>query len=129
MIEEMPGFPAGTCGFRITGTITRDDYAERVLPRLRELVEQGDPLRALFVIEGPFHEQPSAAWEALKADVDYLVRHRHPWRVAVVTDQALVTTAIRLTSWLVPGEMRTFAMAEADDAREWIAAVEAPAVG
>ena len=122
MIEEMPDFPEGTAGFRITGTIDRADYTERVLPRLRELTERGDPLRALFVIEGSFHEQPSAAWEALKADVDYLVRHRHPWRVAVVTDQSLVTNAVRLTSWLVPGDMRVFAVAEADEARSWIAA-------
>lgn len=41
MIEAMPDFPEGTCGFRITGTITRTDYTETVLPRLRDLAEQG----------------------------------------------------------------------------------------
>lgn len=74
----------------------------------------------MFVIEDPFHEQPTAAWEALKADVDYLVRHRHPWRVAVVTDQPLVIGAMRLTSWLVPGAVRAFGLSELREAREWI---------
>ena len=43
-------------------------------------------------------------------------------RSAIVTDLEWMTRATRLFSWMIPGEARTFPVAELEQAKEWVAA-------
>ncbi len=61
-------------------------------------------------------------WEGLKADIEFGIFWRPVWeRFAIVTDLAWVGKAVRLLSWLIPGELRVFPAAELDAAKVWIA--------
>jgi stage II sporulation SpoAA-like protein len=42
-------------------------------------------------------------------------------RIAYVTDQDWIRTAINLTSWLTPGEVAVLTPDKIDEAREWVA--------
>jgi hypothetical protein len=122
MVEVIPDMPPGTLGFRITGRLTREDYADVLVPPLRKAVEAGERLRVLYAIGPGLHMEPAALWEDLKADVELGIRHRDAWeRVAVVTDLDWLWRAFELFSWMVPGEMRLFRESEFEQAKAWLA--------
>lgn len=52
--------PDGTFGGRLSGNLTREDYAITVLPILWKMRDSGLPLRALVVLEPDFWEEPGA---------------------------------------------------------------------
>jgi len=59
--------------------------------------------------------------EDLKTGFDYGIGHRSAWkRMALVTDVEWIRHAAALFGWMAPGEMKTFALAEADQARTWV---------
>jgi hypothetical protein len=122
MIELFSDMPEGTFGGRIAGTLTRDDYVITLLPVLRKMRDSGRPLRVLVLLEPDFVEEPGAVWEGLKADIEFGIFWRQVWeRFAIVTDIAWVGKAVRLLSWLIPGEMRVFPTVELDAAKVWVA--------
>lgn len=121
MIETIPNMPPGTFGFRAHGHITPQDYRDVVLPPLRTAVAAGEQLRVLVAVGPEFREEPAAAWEALKADVELGVRHRQAWeRVAVVSDMSWVRRASELFAWMMPGELRAFPEHELETAKVWL---------
>ena len=113
--------PLGRLGFQISDRLTREDYANVLVPPLRRAVEAGERLRVLFAIGPELHMDPSAVWEDLKLDVQLGIKHRDAWeRVAVVTDIDWLWRAFALFSWMVPGEMRLFHEQELDEAKAWL---------
>ncbi len=50
-----------------------------------------------------------------------LITTRKQWeRVAVVTDEEWVARAVRLFHWTIPGDTRTFTLAQRGDAEAWL---------
>ena len=122
MAEVILDMPPGTLGFRVSGRLTRDDYAEVLVAPLREAVEAGRRLRVLYAIGPELHMQPGAVWEDLKVEAELGIRHRDAWeRIAVVTDLNWLWRAFELFSWMVPGEMRLFRESEFEQAKAWLA--------
>ena len=52
MIERIAEMPAGTIGFRAAGHLTRDDYADVLIPDLREAMDSGRGLRTGPLVGG-----------------------------------------------------------------------------
>jgi hypothetical protein len=122
VVEVIPDMPAGTLGFRVSGRLTREDYADVLVPPLRKAIEAGERLRVLYAIGPGLHMEPAAVWEDLKVDVELGIRHRDAWeRIAVVTDLDWLWRAFELFSWMVPGEMRLFREGDFEQARAWLA--------
>lgn len=122
MAEAIPDMPPGTLGFRVAGHLTRDDYANVLVPPLREAVEAGRPLRVLYAVGPELDMDRSALWEDARLNLDLGIRHRRAWeRVAVVTDADWLRRAFELFSWMVPGQMRLFAESELEQAKAWVA--------
>jgi hypothetical protein len=122
MIETVE-MPAGALGFRISGEVTRSDYEQVLIPGLREAIEGGGEIRC-FCQVGPGFEgyEAGAMWEDLKTGFDYGVGHHSAWqRLALVTDVEWIRHAAALFGWMVPGEMKVFALAEAEQAKGWVA--------
>ena len=91
--------PPGTLGFRATGEITREDYADVLVSELH-----------------------SALWTDSKLGFDLAVRHHDQWeRSAIVTDIAWMAQATKLFAWMIPGEARVFPRTELDQAKAWVA--------
>jgi hypothetical protein len=122
VIESIPTMPEGTFGFRVRGDITRADYTDVMLPPLRQAVADGERLRVLVAVGPEYHEEAGAIWAGFKADIELGVHHRSAWeRVAVVSDIGWVLQATKLFTWMMPGEVRTFAEKQLREAMDWVA--------
>jgi hypothetical protein len=125
MVERMQDMPSGTLGFRVTGQITRQDYADVLVPELHAAVDSGARLRTLYVIEDLDEIEPGALWADTKLGFDLVVRHHGAWeRSAIVTDIEWMARATRLFGWMIPGESRVFPLAELEQAKAWVADAE-----
>lgn len=123
MAEVISDMPPGTLGFRVSGRLTREDYAEVLVPPLRKAVEAGERLRVLYAIGPELHMEPGALWEDLRLEVDLGINQRDAWeRIAVVNDLDWLWHAFGLFSWMVPGEMRLFHEADVEQVKAWLVA-------
>ena len=122
MIEKLDEMPAGTIGLRATGELTAADYRDVMVPAVRAAVDAGS-VRAAFVI-GPGYD--GFDFGAVKEDVKGLaplaLEHRDAWkRVALVTDVEWIAKAAGTFAWMMPGEVKVFALKQLEDAKTWLA--------
>lgn len=121
MIERIEDVPEGVLGLRSSGKLTRADYVEVLEPTLREAVESGG-IRLLFVLDDFQGAEPGAWLEDMKTGFDAWFKHHSAWqRMALVTDVEWVAKATGMFAWLAPGEVQTFAPAELEEAKSWVA--------
>jgi hypothetical protein len=126
MIERLTDMPPGTIGFRAEGEIESDDYDEVLVPELKRALDAGGGLRTLYLIEDLEEIEAGALWADTKLGVDLGVRRRDAWiRSAVVTDIPWLTRATRLFAWMMPGEARVFPVADLEQAKAWVAGIDA----
>jgi hypothetical protein len=120
VVEQLPGMPAGTLGFRLSGRLTRDEYF-RILDPVREQLERGEKVSFLVETTSDFHGLDlGALWEDVKAGPSVGLKYRSSWeRLAVVTDKDWMRHAIAAFGWLTPGEIRVFEPEELEAAKAW----------
>ena len=118
MIKELSGLPTGVIGFEASGKLGAEDYRDVILPALERAAAAGD---VRFVVVIPeFHGMSGGAlWQDLKVGVEHL----RAWkRIALVTDIDWMSQMTALFGWMTPGEVRTFPLAQRDEATAWVAA-------
>ena len=125
MIETLSGFPDNVVGFRASGHVTRQDYETVVIPAVEAAFKQHPSLRLYYQLDSDFEGMgPGAMWEDFKVGMEHV---RHWERIALVTDVDWIGSAMKVFSFLMPGDVRLFSLSDADQAREWITSSEAPA--
>jgi hypothetical protein len=114
--------PTGTIGLAASGKLSREDYRDVLEPALAEAVESGD-LRLLFVLTD-FDGLEHGAWiEDVKAGLKAWVRDHSAWnRFALVTDVEWVAKAMRMFTWITPGEVLVRGLDGLEQAKAWVAA-------
>jgi stage II sporulation SpoAA-like protein len=66
MVERLEGMPADTLGFRLSGTISREEYFQTLDP-VREQLERGENVSFLVETAPDFHGLDlGALWEDTK---------------------------------------------------------------
>jgi SpoIIAA-like len=122
MIEALEGMPEGTIGFRASGRVSGDEYREVLLPAVQQAAESGE-IRLVFAIDSDFEEfEPGALWEDTKVGVRFGLGHHSAWqRCALATDVEWIVKSFHFFAWMAPGEVRTFALDELEDAKAWAA--------
>lgn len=121
MIEQMDGMPDGTVGLRASGKLSKDDYTAVLEPVLREAVESGE-LRLVFVLTDFDGLEPGAWLEDVKTGLRVWVREHSAWkRFALVTDVEWVAKAMRMFTWLTPGEVSIRDLDGLEEAKRWVA--------
>ncbi|MFI6431089.1 STAS/SEC14 domain-containing protein [Rhodococcus oryzae] len=117
MIETMENLPAGTLGFRATGTVTAQDYKDVLDPAIDAKIAEHEKVNIVYVLGDDLSRYTAGAlWQ----DAELETRPRHSWgRIALVTDHEWIGTAIHLVRFLIPCEVRAFALAEEHAAIEW----------
>ena len=117
MIEELSDLPAGVIGFEVSGRIRAEDYRDVVLPALERAAAAGE-VRFVIVMRDFDGMSGGAVWQDLKVGIE----HFRAWkRIALVTDITWMRDLTSLFGWMTPGETRTFALAQRDEAIEWAA--------
>ena len=117
MIEFMERSKNACVGVRATGRLTDDDYAE-FLPKLEKLFEEHGKLNVLVLMDEGFEGWDlKAAWDDAKLG---LVHRADFKRLAVVGGPEWVSWCIRLSGFLLKGEVRLFAPSDLEAAWSWI---------
>ncbi len=118
MITVIPDMPPGTVGVEATGRVSREDYAEVLVPAVEAAAGSG-PVRLLYVLGDDFESfSPGAMW----SDTRLWAGHVGHWeRLAVATDVDWVENAVHAFGWLVHGQVRVFGADEVDEATAWLA--------
>ena len=117
MIEELKDMPAGVIGFDASGKLRAEDYRDVVLPALERAAATGE-VRFVIVMRDFGGMSGGALWQDLKVGFEHL----RAWkRIALVTDIEWMRHMTDLFGWMTPGETKTFALAQRDEAVEWAA--------
>jgi hypothetical protein len=118
MIEALRDFPANVVAFICRGHVTRQEYEKVLVPAVHKALEGNEKLRLYYETADDFSGiDPGAVWEDFKVGMEHLGR----WEcIAVVTDVDWIKHTIRAFSFVMPGELKVFSLAERDAAREWI---------
>jgi hypothetical protein len=122
VIETINSLPAGVIGFRASGKISREEYHHMMEP-IYALLEQGDPVNLLFVVEDDFHGLDlRALWEDMKAAGSVGLKHRSAWKkMALLTNKDWIRHGEAGFGWLAPGELRVFDLDQMTEATAWLA--------
>ncbi len=120
MIELREGLPGNVVGIVAKRRVTREDYLEVLIPAIEKALKRNAKLRLYYELGSQFTGiDLGAEWEDLKIGIEHLSRWE---RMAVVTDVNWIRHAAGAFRFLMPGELRVFTIAQASEAREWIAA-------
>ncbi|MEZ5774918.1 MAG: STAS/SEC14 domain-containing protein [Hyphomicrobiaceae bacterium] len=117
MLEILPESENEFLAVRAAGRLTGADY-EKVLPRFDAALERHPKLEVLVLMDDDFSGWAlNAAWD----DLTYGLRNRRRFdRVAVAGGPAWMSWCMSAFQLLFPGEMRSYPMSEADEARRWV---------
>ena len=117
MMKEMSDLPAGVIGFDSSGRIRAEDYRDVVLPAVERAAAAGE-VRFVIVMRDFDGMSGGAVWQDLKVGFE----HFRAWkRIALVTDIAWMRDLTSLFGWMTPGEVKTFPLAQQDEAIAWAA--------
>ena len=120
MIRVLEDLPENVIGVEAVGKVTDEDYEQVLIPAVRARLDAGEKIRYVYVLGDDFDGWTlEAMWEDAKLGGGDL----RAWeKVAVVTDRDWVEHAVKAFGWMMPGDVRVFALADLDAAKEWAAA-------
>lgn len=125
MLKLIPGLPAHVVGIEAVGKVQAADYRSVLDPALSDAVKGGGKVRMLYLLGADYDGYSAGAmWEDTKLGVHDFNSFD---RIAVVTDHNVMSDAIKVFGWLVPGEVRTYPTAQLDDAKAWVSEASAAA--
>ena len=117
MMTELSDLPAGVIGFEASGRLRAEDYRDVILPALERAAAAGE-VRFVIVMRDFGGMSGGAVWQDLKVGIEHL----RAWkRIALVTDIAWMRDLTSLFGWMTPGEVKTFPLAQQDEAIGWAA--------
>ena len=118
MLEQIPDLPDNVIGIKAIGDVEDDDYEDMLVPEIEDRLERHDKIRLLYVL-GPEFEgyEAEAMWEDMKLGMKTFTSYE---RIAIVTDSAWIRRSVKAFGWLMPGDVKVFAVADVGGARLWI---------
>ena len=118
MIEIMPQSDGNIVGVKASGKLTDTEYKQVLIPKLEALFDQYGELAVLFYMDETFVGWDlEAAWD----DASYGLKHRADFsKLAIVGGPAWVEWCVKLSGFLMKGEIRIFAADQLDRAWAWI---------
>ena len=119
MISTLEGLPDNVIGFEATGKVTDDDYEDVLVPAIRNIRDAHLKIRLIYVLGEDFEGwSPGAMWEDAKVGLG----DPRSWeKIAIVSDKDWLRHSVKALGWMMPGEVRVFALDELTAARDWAA--------
>lgn len=118
MLKLIVGLVDGVVGIEAIGKVEAADYRQILDPAAAQAIRDHDRVRLLYVLADRYEGYTAAAmWEDTKLGFQDL----KAWeRIAVVTDHNVLADSIRVFGWLIPADVRTYAVSQLDEAKLWI---------
>lgn len=118
MIEKLGNMPENVAGFRATGSVTKEDFEQVVIPEVSKLVRQNGKLNYLLILDTQLKDFTFGAWIQ---DIFLGLKHLVQWnRAAIVTDVTAIHHFTAVFSILMPGEFHGFKKIDIDVAVDWV---------
>ena len=117
MLERIPDLPDSVVGIKASGEVTGDDYRDVLIPAVEEALEGDRKVRIYVIDDDVTGLSAGAAWQDTKLGLGHYSRWE---KVAVVTDREWLRHSVDIFGYLVPGEVKAFALAEEAEARRWV---------
>lgn len=118
MIETLTGFPDNVVAVRCHGRVTKQDYDRVIVPAVSKALKEHQKVRLYYETAADFAGiDADAVWEDFMIGMGHLSRWE---RMAVVTDVEWIRNTMKFFSFLMPGELRLFPLAEASQANDWV---------
>ena len=120
MIESLSS-PDHVAAFRITGTLTSEDY-DQVIAGVADKLSRHDRIGVLVDLTGFEDFTAEAAWKDVRYSLSLLGDLKRFPREAVISDKRWVHALARIADPLVPHlQIRPFGSHERDTAMTWVA--------
>ncbi|TCJ99364.1 STAS/SEC14 domain-containing protein [Nocardia alba] len=117
-LQPIADLPDATIGFRARGKVHAEDYVKVLDPAIRKAVEQGKPVNLVYVLGEDFD---GYSLGAMAKDLELVKVPREAWgRIALVTDHRMLGEAVHLFGFLIPAQVRVFALADESAALAWV---------
>lgn len=118
MLERIES-PEGVLAIRAVGRVEKADYENTLDPAIAEMIATRNEVRFVYVLGDDFD---GYSLPAVFQDAKLGMGHLSAWkRIAVVTDHEWVGHAVGMFGWMVPGDVRVFAVQDQAAAMEWAA--------
>lgn len=115
----MTDLPVHVVGVRATGVVTKDDYEKVLIPVIENAAKSIYKLNFLMLLETEINHFTVGA---LADDAVMGLKHFTKWhKIAIVTDEKGVRTFTNIFGVAVPGETKSFCIAELEEAKRWVA--------
>jgi hypothetical protein len=120
MVELLSDFPPHVAAYRAVGAVGKEEYERVVMRRIDEVAVQYGKINFLVKLETDMNNySPVAFLDYLKVSFE----HFRKWnRMAIVTDERWVRIAYDTLSYLVPGEIKSYALDDYEAAKKWVSA-------
>lgn len=119
MIRLIDGLPDNVIGFEAVGEVRAGDYKSVLDPAVDAALGDHDKVRLLYVLGDDFDGYSGGAmWEDTKIGMSHLSKWE---KIAIVTDHKAYQDGIKAFGWMIPGEVKVFAVADLTNAEAWTA--------
>lgn len=116
MIKELSQSSGSVVGYKVSGTITKEDY-ETFVPQVQALVEQEGSINMLLDLEG-FEWEKVSAWGAdMNFGHEY---HEKITKMAIVGDKKWEKWLTKLVDPFYASQAKYFHTTEMDAAWDWL---------
>lgn len=121
MIEIIKDLPSGVVGIASRGKISKEEYADIVIPAIQSELRNHDKVNILFLMDDHAGMDMSALWQ----DFSFGIKHWNDFdRIAFVSDVGWVRNMATAFGWMVPADIKMFHGDEVNKARAWVSHVE-----
>lgn len=118
MIVKIENTPDNMVGFQALGEVTKEDFENKVLPEVKELVERTGELNYLMVIDTELKSFTVGAW---LQDVLLGIKNITKWnRAAILSDVEGIKIFTDIFSKIMPGEFKAFGKDQLEAATVWV---------
>ena len=117
MISIIKHAAANVAAFSATGEVTKEDFANVVMPHVKAMVELHGELNYVLKLDTDISNFTMGAWiqDALLG-----IKNLSKWnRAAIVTNKEGIQTFTEIFSKIMPGEFRGFDKEELEKAINW----------
>lgn len=119
MIEQLNDLPENVVGFKASGKVTKDEYDTILIPVVDKMADATGKINYLFVLDTDISNLSAGAWYD---DIKVGLKHLFQWhKIAIVSDQKGVNKFTDIFGHLMPGEVKSFMLAELETAKTWLA--------
>ena len=119
MIRLIDGLPDNVIGFEAVGEVRAGDYKSVLDPAVDAALVGRDKIRLLYVLGDDFDGYSGGAmWEDTKIGVSHWSKFE---KIALVTDHKGYEDGVNAFAWMMPCELKVYAVAGRADAEAWVA--------